>query len=253
MANRCPARGGVRCVRCVLRGPSGDGLVAGRHLSHFGYDVAVHYPKRPAKDDAGRLFSVRAPSPSGWGGGGGVCRRPPAPPRVFPLPPPASRLRCAVRGHPAELRVVPVSLSCSAPDPVAAVGVTSAHQTLLPHPHSARPSKCTPFHSTPSPSPPVPSLLPTSTPHRLPLHPVFPRPRPRPRPRIPHQKSPAASYPPLPPPHTHTPAPLHSARRTVCRHPRPANVCAPAVCASGVSHVWCVPVDAEPCEAAGGP
>lgn len=43
----------------VVVGPGnngGDGLVAARHLVHFGYQVHVHYPKRPTRDDAGRLF-----------------------------------------------------------------------------------------------------------------------------------------------------------------------------------------------------
>ncbi len=40
---------------CLMPWPQ----VAARHLVHFGYTVGVHYPKRPTRDDAGRLFSVR--------------------------------------------------------------------------------------------------------------------------------------------------------------------------------------------------
>ena len=36
---------------------SGDGLVAARHLKHFGYSPVVHYPKRSTKGDGLRLFS----------------------------------------------------------------------------------------------------------------------------------------------------------------------------------------------------
>ena len=35
----------------------GDGLVAARHLKHFGYSPAIHYPKRSTKGDGMRLFS----------------------------------------------------------------------------------------------------------------------------------------------------------------------------------------------------
>lgn len=46
----------------VVAGPGNngsDGLVAARHLTHFGYTVEVVYPKRPRGDDATRLFGVR--------------------------------------------------------------------------------------------------------------------------------------------------------------------------------------------------
>ena len=37
---------------------SGDGLVAARHLKHFGYEPVILYPKRATKGDAVRLYSV---------------------------------------------------------------------------------------------------------------------------------------------------------------------------------------------------
>ena len=34
----------------------GDGLVAARHLKHFGYSPTIYYPKRSIKGDGLRLF-----------------------------------------------------------------------------------------------------------------------------------------------------------------------------------------------------
>ena len=59
----------VRLFRAELGGPCltprvfshrGDGLVAARHLKHFGYHPTLFYPKRSTKGDAARLFSVCA-------------------------------------------------------------------------------------------------------------------------------------------------------------------------------------------------
>lgn len=34
----------------------GDGLVAARHLKHFGYSPTIYYPRRSTKGDGLRLF-----------------------------------------------------------------------------------------------------------------------------------------------------------------------------------------------------
>lgn len=45
----------------VLCGPGnngGDGLVAARHLKHFGFDPTMYYPKRGSSAEAIRLYGV---------------------------------------------------------------------------------------------------------------------------------------------------------------------------------------------------
>lgn len=49
----------------VVAGPGnngGDGLVAARHLFHFGYSPTVLYPRSGGKGDAARLYRVRCTS-----------------------------------------------------------------------------------------------------------------------------------------------------------------------------------------------
>jgi singapore isolate B (sub-type 7) whole genome shotgun sequence assembly, scaffold_6 len=49
-----PGNNGLGCDGSVMS--RGDGLVAARHLKHFGYSPAVFYPKRSSKGDGVRLF-----------------------------------------------------------------------------------------------------------------------------------------------------------------------------------------------------
>ena len=49
-----PGNNGSESDDGVMR--RGDGLVAARHLKHFGYSPVVFYPKRSSKGDGVRLF-----------------------------------------------------------------------------------------------------------------------------------------------------------------------------------------------------
>ena len=49
-----PGNNGLRSDGILMR--RGDGLVAARHLKHFGYSPTVFYPKRSSNGDGVRLF-----------------------------------------------------------------------------------------------------------------------------------------------------------------------------------------------------